>query len=450
MKYPTSFNERDEFGRKKIAENFIQLFKSEIDMSPAVLDGPWGCGKTEFCKKLISLIEEKNIDLTCVYVDSFKFDHSDEPLVMLASSIASILPEGKEKEKFFKKVIPVAKVLGKIFGKAGVQWILKTKLEDINKEISEVLSEEGDKLLDKGIERVFKEFEKTEETIKAFKETIEEITRDRKLLVIIDELDRCRPHFALSILEKVKHIFEVPGVKFLFSTNISQLCSVVKKQYGNEIDAENYLNKFFRFSVKLPETSLVVSGEFRLNSFELFSNAIQTKEEFKKHFLPRHNIPIFFEYFFGLNRISLREAEKFYNNVLIYNLVASHDGIKSDTYFIYALLRLLGVYIYTFNQQALNLLTNKKFSLKEIEKFFGVRLVDFRVNLDSNDTIVYKLFSLFLLDLVEQEFKSGMSELEIQKIENLVDSLLRGQYVPNKGSRVGIVSEACRILQLSK
>lgn len=69
----------------------------------------------------------------------------------------------------------------------------------------------------------------------------------------------------------MKHVFEVPGVNFLFSTNIIQLCAVVKNQYGNEIDARDYLNKFFKFSVKLPDTFNTTRYESKQNSYQLFS-----------------------------------------------------------------------------------------------------------------------------------------------------------------------------------
>ena len=65
------------------------------------------------------------------------------------------------------------------------------------------------------------------------------------LVIIIDELDRCRPLFALSLLERVKHLFLVEGVSFVFVTNMPQIEAVVAGTYGANTDAKIYLEKFF-------------------------------------------------------------------------------------------------------------------------------------------------------------------------------------------------------------
>lgn len=77
----------------------------------------------------------------------------------------------------------------------------------------------------------------------------------RPLVFIIDELDRCRPTFALEMLEKVKHFFSVPGVHFVLGTHLKQLENSVRFAYGPEIEAATYLQKFYHLIVQLPEGS---------------------------------------------------------------------------------------------------------------------------------------------------------------------------------------------------
>ena len=77
---------------------------------------------------------------------------------------------------------------------------------------------------------------------------------DRKaepLVIIIDELDRCRPLFALNVLERIKHFFSVPGVHFVLGCHLGQLRKAVQVAYGAEIDAHTYLQKFIHFTVPL-------------------------------------------------------------------------------------------------------------------------------------------------------------------------------------------------------
>ena len=71
------------------------------------------------------------------------------------------------------------------------------------------------------------------------------------LVVIIDELDRCRPTYAVECLERVKHIMEIPGIAFVFGIDRTQLCDSVQHVNGN-VDASAYLQRFFDFELTLP------------------------------------------------------------------------------------------------------------------------------------------------------------------------------------------------------
>ena len=75
-----------------------------------------------------------------------------------------------------------------------------------------------------------------------------------RLVFIVDELDRCRPTFALAVLERIKHIFGVQGVTFLLVANLKELGKSVLKVYG-DVDETRYLEKFFEIVVRLPEST---------------------------------------------------------------------------------------------------------------------------------------------------------------------------------------------------
>ena len=98
----------------------------------------------------------------------------------------------------------------------------------------------------------------------------------RPLVFIIDELDRCRPTFSIELLERVKHIFDVPGMVFVFGVNRDELCSSIKSIYG-EIEADVYLRRFFEMEFLLPEAS---------------------SENFCRHLIKRYKLK---EFFFKLN-----------------------------------------------------------------------------------------------------------------------------------------------------
>lgn len=87
------------------------------------------------------------------------------------------------------------------------------------------------------------------------KEIFEDILAENaeKLVVFIDELDRCRPTFAIEILESVKHYFDDEKIIFVMSVNKAELIHTISKYYGNEFNSSVYLNKFFDISFQLPK-----------------------------------------------------------------------------------------------------------------------------------------------------------------------------------------------------
>ncbi len=72
------------------------------------------------------------------------------------------------------------------------------------------------------------------------------------VVFVIDELDRCRPDYALEVLEIIKHVFDVPHVHFVLGVNLKSLQSSVHAAYGAESDAVQYLRKFIDVKLQLP------------------------------------------------------------------------------------------------------------------------------------------------------------------------------------------------------
>jgi hypothetical protein len=69
---------------------------------------------------------------------------------------------------------------------------------------------------------------------------------------VVDELDRCRPDFALSLLEKIKHLFDVKGVSFVILTDKFQLCDHIAHSYGIRSNDLGYISKFGDIFCDLP------------------------------------------------------------------------------------------------------------------------------------------------------------------------------------------------------
>jgi hypothetical protein len=122
------------------------------------------------------------------------------------------------------------------------------------------------------------------------------------LFVLIDELDRCRPTYAIALLERVKHLFEVDNIVFVVATDSSQLRHAIKAVYGESFESGRYLLRFFDRSYHFEEPSLEA---FSRSLFERFGSV---NDRLSSPFNGKHE-----EFFSSVIRyfgLSLRDAEQ--------------------------------------------------------------------------------------------------------------------------------------------
>ena len=71
-------------------------------------------------------------------------------------------------------------------------------------------------------------------------------------MLLVDELDRCRPTYAVQILEKMKHLFNVPNIIFVLAVDRNQLGYSIQSMYGQGMDVSGYLRRFIDLDFNLP------------------------------------------------------------------------------------------------------------------------------------------------------------------------------------------------------
>lgn len=121
---------------------------------------------------------------------------------------------------------------------------------------------------------------KTEEEIRdKVKEIFDSIIVEniQKLVIFIDELDRCRPNFAIEMLERIKHYFDDDRIIFVASINREQLIHSISKYYGTNFDSTGYLDKFFDWNIYLPELDTSFGNRLNFTDEQYFIENI-TKE----------------------------------------------------------------------------------------------------------------------------------------------------------------------------
>lgn len=264
----------DYLDREKYAVQLERLIANTPGPYVIGMTSSWGSGKTFFLTAWReSLLERRR---PCVYFNAWETDHAGDPLVALAAQISQQIKEqlGTD-DAVFDLVLQKASLIARKAPKALVGMLIglinqKTG-SDIPKDISQLLSD--------SFEVGTAAFLQTEKARSHFKFLISSLAqkaiknRQRAtpdpvnnstnfpLLVIIDELDRCRPDYAITLLESIKHLFNEPGIVFLISMDADQLFSVVEHTFGlhgkiNDTDPDmrlNYLKKFIDIFWALPD-----------------------------------------------------------------------------------------------------------------------------------------------------------------------------------------------------
>jgi len=300
----------DQLARRKYAEYlYFYLEKRGKSKNTVInLNAEWGAGKSFFIKRFYNSIKDIH---PCVYIDAWKQDFSDDAFLTLFSSLSQQLQEyagkldarliqsGQAIGRFTKGVIPEI-LSGLIKTYAGVESV-----GDIAKEASLLM---------------LKEHQEKLKSIKVLKTELALWSRlafergfSSPIFILIDELDRCRPNYAVSLLEIVKHIFDIENFVFIIATDTDQLQHSIKNIYGNDFSAHDYLSRFFhrRFTLKAPELSSLIDGVIKENldgDFEKIKSKIYPLTTTADDFAA--NISSVFEAFDLNLRDSIRNTER--------------------------------------------------------------------------------------------------------------------------------------------
>ena len=250
----------DVLNRAPIANRLTNLIGTQAVPFVVSVDGYWGTGKTFMLKRWQKDLENQGYQ--SIYFNAWEDDFCNDPLL----AIIGHLSEHFEKQGVFRakarEVVEVAKhlirpnSLALNFSPDGIS----------NFGISAGFGQEdGGKLIDDYFaQRATKD--ELKRKLSAVSVDVAEQT-GHPLVFIIDELDRCRPTFAVELLERVKHIFDVPNLVFVFGINRDELCKSIQSIYG-EIEAHIYIRRFFDMEFMLPEAD---SQVFCKHLFEQFN-----------------------------------------------------------------------------------------------------------------------------------------------------------------------------------
>jgi hypothetical protein len=255
------------------------------------VDSGWGQGKSYF----LSNIQKDLVDrgAAVAMVDAWATDFSDDPLTAIMSAIDAalqpyltspklkgiwqgVLKSGGSLAISLTKHVS-AKLASKYVGDFGDE-LMDANFKDAAEQglrsdeqsdedklgIGAAAEEMIDKIADSALKRLIETFRKQERSIATFKSQLSRVARSinkdpqefTPIYILVDELDRCRPNYAIRMLESVKHLFNTDGVVFIIATDTKQLSESIKAIYGANFESDRYLRRFFDRTYRFREPSL--------------------------------------------------------------------------------------------------------------------------------------------------------------------------------------------------
>lgn len=232
----------DKLNRKTVAENFKNVLLN-TDLNVFSISAQWGGGKTYFIENLIKLMQDDSIN---ILYNAWESDFYDSPLIPLFVELFAELEKCKNDKNFIKLLKSCKKFLKLICEKTTFQIGLKYKAFNCSANF------------DPNKKSKKSEYLEVKNEIQKLKNNLELIPKQlgKKIIIFVDELDRCNPIYAIKTLEIIKHLFGIPNIVFVLSVDKKQLENSVRRIFGtNEGEVNGYLRKFIDVDFQLPDSS---------------------------------------------------------------------------------------------------------------------------------------------------------------------------------------------------
>lgn len=305
----------DSLHRAKYAE-YLTSYLSTYKQTSYVLNlnCAWGTGKSWFLKRWANSIDHKH---PVIYLDAWKNDNHNNPLLLILSEIIEQLKTLTHKEKseaietIINKSSAVIKAAAPELAKGLVKMLIKADLDKVAQDTSKNLQQLGadskteEGVIAAGVKELLSLHSEQKESIDALRKAVESLLdsvitdenldgnkRWSPMYIFIDELDRCRPTFAIELLEVIKHIFSMRRVIFVIATDTEQLQHSIRAVYGAGFNSQKYLMRFFDRSFALPtpktgdflktitSTGILQERLIQTNQLEIFTWNEQNSLEF--------------------------------------------------------------------------------------------------------------------------------------------------------------------------
>ena len=351
--------------RKKYAHVLRNIINNYLDGFVLAINNEWGTGKTTFIKMWQQqLVNEK---YKAIYLNAWENDFEPNPIVAILAEFKNLMKSDTQvKYKSLlekgavisKNILPhLAKTIAKKYiGEEGVAQLI----EDTTQGAAEILEDE------------VKSYATKKAGLAEFRKSLTEFVlasqEEKPIVCIIDELDRCRPNYAVEFLEQIKHFFSVPGIIFVLSIDKEQLGNAIRGVYGSDrINADEYLRRFIDLEYSLPTPDVKAFCKYLYTYFDFDSFFTSKRNAISELVNDRQTFLEVAVALFKQKNLTLRQQEKIFAHARL--------GLSffKETQFVFPNLYLLLVFAKNFYHQFYNRLQSKQLTLQElIDEFHKV------------------------------------------------------------------------------
>ena len=403
--------DNDLLDRKQVAINLTNIIKFKSDLKVLAIDSSWGTGKTTFVKMWEYMLDndaEFSNSFETMYFNAWENDYISEPLSSLLVELETQIKSRDTKIKsLFEKSLDRARPYAKLGGQILLKHLTKGVLDKV--ELKDNIEDGLMELSDKVGEMSFAEISISKQTRETLKEDLQSFQNsiNKKVIIFIDELDRCKPTFAVELLETIKHIFNLDNYIFVISLDKEQLSHSIKTLYGQDMDSDGYLRRFFDLEYSLPNNNTL--SYIQDKNSKICSGYKNTQ------YLTR-----FFEKIFISENYSLRDINKVYDYISILLPNTTYFNCESPKNYKKSYL-LVASYLYAFfinlNFKHNSIYKNiKSLNFEATEAYIKNNIVTFDINSfnlnlnDYHDIPAKEILSPVLPLYLELLFKAGNSE----------------------------------------
>ena len=287
----------DILNRQKILDQLMKLLNTVSDSRGSVsfaLNGAWGVGKTFVLNRLMKqLLDYQDGEKFFVFhYNCWQYDYYEEPLIAI---VAAMLDSVDKENHLFSQSLREQAQKGLDFAKPVLKKIAKDFIQKkVGVDITDLITFFNNYAETvEGVEKQkadaneYDKYYSFKKAIQSARDGLEELAKERTVVVVVDELDRCLPDYAIKVMERLHHLFGgVSNCVVILSVDKAQLNQTIQQIFGAETDTSKYLRKFINFELELDAGR--ISGQFcekyasYVEKFEDILN--ETEFDFEKFF----------------------------------------------------------------------------------------------------------------------------------------------------------------------